>query len=121
MLAGVSAAGYAILRLRPPRELAFLLIVQILATITGLMYLTATVLCEPNPAKTGDDSGLNKGGEDGAAAATGAGKAGEGTKLTPGQAMFNPEGSAYGATTAPASSAPAGMFSGGSLFPSGPK
>jgi len=116
----VSAAGYAILRLRPPRELAYLLIVQIVATITGLMYLTATVLCEPNPA-----NGRRQRPQQGRRRMEPQRRPGqgrrEGPKLTPGQAMFDPEGSAYGATTALLPPAPAGMFSGGSLFPSGPK
>lgn len=136
---GISAAGYVIFKLHPPEKNGALLTVQILASLTALLYFVAVAKCEPNPAVTGDDTGTGKGETSGAgapkAAAPAASPAGffgglfsrekqeaaiaQGVAagaLTAGQALFAAE-SQDPAPVQGATAPKASLFTGGSLFP----
>ena len=107
-----------------------LLSVQILATVTATLYFIATGRCEPNPARTGDDSGISTGAAKpesslaDAAAKAAAPKVAAAVAVSAGQALFAPEGAtapvvpaALAATAATAAVSKASLFTGGSLFP----
>jgi hypothetical protein len=147
---GVSAAGYTIYSLHPAPSgttgdtYGSMLLCVILFTVAALFYLVATILREPNPASTGDDSG--RGEKDaGSDSKTGAPKADSGGSggglfgffsqekrdkaiakgvaagaLTAGQAMFASDSDPPASAKAPTDSK-AGMFTGGSLFPASSK
>lgn len=117
--AGLSAAGYTIYSLLPTTQRnSYLLSIQVISTLVAVPYLAAAVLCEPNPAHTGNDEGQEEGEERGGAWCWGRGggggsvgiRAATGTtgapKETPGTVLFG------GTATATRSS----MFEGGSLF-----
>lgn len=103
-----------------------LLCVQILATVTAALYFVATGRCEPNPARTGDDSG--RGAVRPTEQQVPVASAAMPPAVSAGQALFGAESGATApqaplrAVTAtpdpvPPAATKAGLFSGGALFP----